>query len=273
MNRLLHESARRLKPYRRSAAVIGCARLILTLICLLASIWAQRELQRAGILPSNALFEPLNRSDLFLVGSLLTALAACTPLRMQTAWQIGRLAGTLDGNDLGFLAQSDSLWLWSRAIGTRLLMQLLIVLSVVPSLLLGTVAKCVWLTIPPEQDSLLQLMTVLHLGFLAFAAILLPIKCFAASTALPFCFLKSPHESAFRILRTAFQDTRGQTAGILLNRILMIPFMILPFTAVRIIPILLASEQLRCVIARRHREPPLRTQFSGFELHAYDATI
>ncbi len=272
MNRLLHEAARRLKPYRRSAAVIGCARLLLTLICLLAAIWTQREFHRTGILLSNALYEPLNRSDLFLIGALLIALAACTPLRMQTAWQIGRLAGTLDENDLGFLAQSDSLWLWSRAIGTRLLMQLLIVLSAAPALLCGMVAKCIWLTIPPEQESLLQLMTVLHFGILSAVAILLPLRCLAASTALPYCFLKTPHESALHILQTVFRDTRGQTAGILWNRIFAIPFMMLPFTAVRMIPVLLASEQLRCNIARRHREPPLRTRFSGYELHAYDPT-
>ena len=273
MNRLMHEAARRLKPYRRSAAVIGCARLITALFCLLASIWLQGEMRRNGMIRQDAVYAPPNLYDIYLIGTLLTALAACAPLRMQTAWQIGRLAGTLDDNDLGFLAQSRSLWLWSRAAGVRLLMQLLLVLSAVPSLLLGAAAKCIWLMIPPEQDSLLALLTVLHLGVLAAAALLLPLRCFAASAALPFCFLKAPHESAFRNIRSAFLDTRGQSGSILLNRIRTFPFLLIPFTAVSAIPVLLASEQLRCVIARRHRAPHQRTKFSGLELHALDAPI
>lgn len=270
MNRMMHEAARRLKPYRRSTAIIGCARLITALICLLASLWLQNEMRQAGILPENTLYAPPNLSDLCLTGALLIALIACTPLRMQTAWQLGRLSGTLDQNDLGFLAQCSSAWLWSRAIGTRLLMQILLILSAVPSFLLGAAAKCIWQTISPEEESLLPLMTVLHIGILAFAALLLPLRCLAASTALPFCFLKAPHEPAFRNMRSAFRDTRGQSCGILLNRFCTAPFMLIPFTAVRIIPVLLTSEQLRCITARRHLIPNPRTKYSGLELHAYE---
>ena len=271
MMRPLHEAARRLRPYQRSAAVIGCSRLLLHLIKLPVSLWIQQFLRSSGYFQGSVASVQLNGSDLFLAGTLLAALLACTPLRMQTAWQIGRLSGTLDDNDLGFLAHSGAFWLWCRAIGTRLLMQLLILLSAMPALLLGFTAKCIWLTIPPESEGLLPLLTVLHLGLLAAAAILLPVRCAAASAALPFCFLKAPHEPAFRILRTAFRDTRGQTSGILLNRLIVMPLLLLPFTAVRMIPILLTAEQLRCMTVRRHLIPAPRSRFSGLELHAYDS--
>ena len=151
MMRLLHEASRRLKSDRRSAAVIGCARLILYLISAAAAGRAQDSLRSCGYLTARIDAAQPNGSDLFLIGTMLFVLLACTPLRMQTAWQTGRLAGTLDENDLGFLAQSGSVWLWCRAIGTRLLMQILILLSALPVLLLGFAAKCIWLTIPPES--------------------------------------------------------------------------------------------------------------------------
>lgn len=268
MSRVLHESARRLKGCRRSAAVLGCARLLLHITCLLSAAILQKLLQNSRILPGDNVSPMPNRGDLFLAVSLLAALLACTPLRMQSDWQIGRLAGTLDGNDLGFLAQSGSFWLWCRATGTRLLMQIVILLSALPALLLGAAAKCIWLMIPPDDEGLLPLLTVLHFGFLAAAAVLLPLRCLAASSALPYCYLKAPHESALRILRRAFRYSRGQTGSILLSRAIMMPMMLFPFTAVRTIPVLLASEQLRCLRAERHLEPHPRSRFSGLELHA-----
>ena len=271
MMRLLHESARRLKPYRRSSAVIGCARLVVRTASILSAVRIQHELLHAGILREDAMLAPLNGSDVFLAAVLLGVLLADTPLRMQTQWQIGRLSGTLDENDLGFLAHCGSLWLWSRAIGARLLMQFVILLSVLPSVLLAFAAKCIWLCIPPEQECILPLLTVLHLMISAAALLLLPVRCLAASSALPYCYLKSPHESAMRNLRQAFRCSRGQTSGILLNRLIAAPLLLLPFTAVHIIPVLLTSEQLRCIIAERHLASQPRSRFSGLELHAYES--
>ena len=270
MIRLLHESARRLKPYRRSAAVLGCARLLLKMICLFSSLWLQNEMRRSGLLRSGALSAMPNGSDLFLAGSLLLGLTGSTPLRMQSDWQIGRLSGTLDENDLGFLSHCSSFWLWCRAFGARLLMQTVILLSAMPALLLGFAAKCIWLALPAEEESILPLMTVLHLGILAFAALLLPLRCLAAASALPYVYLKSPHEPPHRNLRLAFRLTRGQTAEILLTRLILQPMLLFPFSAARMIPVLLAAEQLRCANALRHLEPHSRTKFSGFELHAYE---
>ena len=154
MSRVLHESARRLKSCRRSAAVLGAARYLLRIVTLLSAAAVQNLLRGAGLLQDTDTALP-NRGDLFLAAALLTALLICTPLRMQTDWQIGRLAGTLDENDLGFLAHSGSIWLWCRAIGTRLLMETVIVLSAFPALLLGYAAKSIWLMIPPEEEGLL----------------------------------------------------------------------------------------------------------------------
>lgn len=272
MIRLLHESARRLKSFRRSAAILGCARLLLKLSRLIPAVWLQNELYRTGFLHRSDIAAPFpNRSDVFLTVSLLVMLIGSTPLRIQSDWQIGRLAGTLDGNDLGFLSHCSSLWLWCRACFARLYMQTVILFSALPALLLGFAAKWIWLTIPPEEESILPLLTVLHLGFLAAAAVLLPLRCLAASAALPWCWLKSPHESARRNLRHAFRLSRGQSASILLTRLLLLPALAVPFTAVWALPVLLASEQLRTANAMRRREPLCRTKFSGFELHAYEA--
>jgi hypothetical protein len=268
MTRVMHEAARRLKPCRRSSAVLGCARLMLRLVSLLAAYSIQNILRRGGFLQPDAMHAPLNAADLFCAAVCASAVLACTPLRMMTQWQAGRLAGTLDENDLGFLSQCGSLWLYGRAIVVRLLSETVILLSVLPAVLLAAAAKCIWLTIPPERESILPLLTVLHLILAAAAMLLLPLRCLAASAALPFCYLKSPHESALRNLRQAFRCTRGQTCGILLNRLLAAPLLLLPFTAVHGIPVLLVSEQLRCIIAQRHLAAQPRSRFSGLELHA-----
>lgn len=267
MSRVLHESARRLKSCRRSTAVLGAARYLLRIVTLLSAAAVQNLLRGAGLLQDTDSALP-NRGDLFLAAALLTALLICTPLRMQTDWQIGRLAGTLDENDLGFLAHSGNVWLWCRAIGTRLLMETVIVLSAFPALLLGYAAKSIWLMIPPEEEGLLPLLTVLHLGFLAAAAVLLPLRALAASSALPYCYLRMPHRSAWVILHSAFRYSRGQSGGIVLARMLSAPLLLLPIAAVWLLPVLLASEQLRCVSAQRRLETRPRSRFSGLELHA-----
>lgn len=270
MIRLCHEARRRLHENRRSAAMIGAARIIMWFCGCLTAVLTRNTLLGSGILPAESLSAPLNAGDLFLAGTLLTALLAYTPLRVQTAWQLGRIAGTLDGNDLGFLAQSSNLWLWSKGAVLRLLSECLLLLSALPALLLYIAAKSVWLTIQPDEEGLLPLLTVLHLGILAAAALLLPLRCYAAGTALPYCYLKIPHCSAWQIFRLCFRLTRGQTADILLTRLMMLPALLIPFTAVEMLPALLVSEQLRCERLRRQDMPVRLTRFSGMELHACD---
>ena len=157
MSRVLHESARRLKSCRRSAAVLGAARYLLRIVTLLSAAAVQNLLRGAGLLHDTDTALP-NRGDLFLAAALLTALLICTPLRMQTDWQIGRLAGTLDENDLGFLGCSSSLWLWRRALLIRLLSRIWLLMTVLPMCLLLTAAGTVWAMIPPETESILPLL-------------------------------------------------------------------------------------------------------------------
>ncbi|MBR4201337.1 MAG: hypothetical protein IKQ91_08735 [Oscillospiraceae bacterium] len=271
MIRICHEARRRLRENKRSAAVIGAARIIMWLCGCIAAALLRRLLLQNGFLPADTLSAAPNTGDLFLLLALLTALLALAPLRVQTAWQLGRLAGTLDDNDLGFLAQSSNLWLWCKGAALRLLMQLLTVLSVLPLLVLYIAAKSIWLLIPPTEEGLLPLLTVLHLAILAAISALLPLRFYAAGTALPYCYLKIPHKSGIRIIRLCFRLTRGQTADILATRLLLFPALLLPFTAVRMLPALLVSEQLRCDRIRRHRNPRPCGRFSHLELHAYDA--
>ena len=259
MKRLRHEACRRLRPYRRSAAVLGAGRYLTAVLCLIA-----------GQLTAHAVQEIPALRPWYLTGALLTAALALTPLQFQTDWQIGRLCGTLNENDLGFLACSSSLRLWGKAFLLRLMSAGLLAGSVLPACLLYAAAKSIWLTMPPHGEGLIPVLTVLHLGFLAAAAALLPLRVTAASAALPFCMLKVPHESPVQILRTAFRLSSGQSAGILRMRICTLPLLLLPFTAMAALPALLAAEQLRCERAWRHQLPQRNSVFSGLELHALD---
>lgn len=268
---LWHEASRRLRDRRRSAAVTGAAVYISALLCLLAGCTVQHLLTGSILSQQAYSADRLNLWDVFLLCGMLTAVLALTPLRMQSAWVLGGLSGILGRNDLGFLACCGNVWLWSRAIAVRLLAGGLLILSAVPSLLFYAAAKGIWLLIPAEGDSLLPLLTVLHLSIPAASGIFLPLRVLAAETALPYAYLKEPHAPAFRVIAQAFRLTRAQTAGILMMRLLTLPFLLLPFTAVPVLPVLLTAEQLRCARAQRHLQPGTRTVFSHLELHAYDA--
>ncbi len=273
MIRLRHEAGRRLRSHRRSASAIGAARYVTGAVCLLTGILTQKMLRDCGILPETGLTGAFSPADLYLPAALLTAMLALTPLKMQSDWQLGRLAGTLDENDLGFLSCSGSIWLWCRALAVRLLLALLTLIAAVPALLLYAAAKTVWLTIPPQSESILPLLTVLHLGLLAAAAAYLPLRVCAADAALPCCFLKLPHKSPFRVVRTALQMTRRMTPKIVWMRLTSLPLMILPVTAVCALPVLLTAEQLLTERAWRHTVPQQHSHFARLELHAHDTAL
>lgn len=257
MKRLWHEAGRRLKPHRRSAAVIGAALTVVSMLCLLAGTVTQRILSPA-------------LQGWHLAGALLTALLARTPLHLHCSWQIGRLTGTLDENDLGFLACSSSLWLWSRAVLLRLAADLLLIVSALPAFLLYAAARCIWIAAPADTESIRLILTVLHLAILSAAAVCLPLRIYAAASALPYCCLKAPHTAVSSMLRRAFRLTRGQSISIIRMRICTAPFLLCPFTAVYALPTLLAAEQIRCERGFRHQQPRSSSVFSGLELHAFD---
>lgn len=263
MRRLWHEASQRLRGKRRSAAVLGAARLTVFLFCGICGSVIQRLL-----LPADTFGAGPNLWDLFLPAVLLASLLCVTPLRMQTAWQLGVLSGLLDENDNGFLSCSSSLWLWMRAIAVRLLSGICLTVSAAPALVLMMTAKGLWLSIPPEQESVLPLLTVLHLLMLTCAAVWLPVRVFAACTAIPYCFLKMPHVPAVRVLVLSFKLTAGQTLSIVRMRLLSLPAMICPFSAVFVLPTLLTAEQLRASRSWRHMQPRRTGRFSRLELHA-----
>ncbi|MCQ2407918.1 MAG: hypothetical protein MJ065_05255 [Oscillospiraceae bacterium] len=273
MMRLRHEAGRRLRPYRRSTSAIGAARYVTGAVCLLTGILTQKILRDGGVLPDSGLTGAFSLADLYLPAALLIAMLALTPLKMQSDWQLGRLAGTLDENDLGFLACSGSVWLWCRALAGRLLLMMLLLIAAVPALLLYAAAKTVWLTIPPQSESILPLLTVLHLGLLTAVAAYLPLRVYAAGAALPGCYLKLPHESPFRVVGTALRLTRRMTPKILWMRLTSLPLLILPVTAIFALPALLTAEQLLTERAWRHTVPRKRSHFSRLELHARDTAL
>ncbi|MCR4760644.1 MAG: hypothetical protein K5705_10325 [Oscillospiraceae bacterium] len=260
MMRVWHESARRLRSCRRSAAAAGAARLISLILCILTVFLLKRmpPFSDTGSL----------RQDLWCIGVLAALLAGYTPLRFRTDRLIGELAGTLNANDLGFLACSNPLWLWCRAYALQILTALLQAASCIPPLLLTACTKGLWLLIPADGERLTELLTVLHTGILAVFAALLPLRVCAASAALPYCFLKSPHMPLHTVIRQAFRLTRGQSARILCTRLTVLPLLLLPYPAVRALPILLAAEQVRCARAQRHLQPRRSSRFSELELHA-----
>ncbi|MBQ8920584.1 MAG: hypothetical protein IJ060_00265 [Oscillospiraceae bacterium] len=263
MTGLWHEAARRLRGHRRDASLIAAVRLSVLLLLLLCGRTAQVRL-----LPDADFTGAVNLWDLFLPCCLLFSLLAATPLRAQTIMQLGAITGLLDENDIGFLESSSRMWLWLRALHARLLGGFMLLLSAIPALAALVAAKSVWLLIPPEQEGLLPLLTVLHLLMLAAAAFLLPLRVFAACTALPYCFLKMPHASALRVLLLSFRVTRRQTAGIVMMRLLAAPWLLLPVTAIYVLPTLLTAEFIRGSRGWRHMQPRRSGRFAGLELHS-----
>ena len=164
------------------------------------------------------------------------------PLRIQTDRQIGKLTAALDGCDLGFLRLSSNVWLWLRAVPVQLLAGLLSLLAWIPAFVLLTAAKAVWQTVPPDTESILPLLGVLHLLLLAAAAVFLPMRVYAVSAALPLSFLKYPHRSACFVLRDAFRRTKHRTLRILAGRLLCLPMILLPPVGVIVLPRMLAAE-------------------------------
>ena len=261
-----HEASRRLRGHRGTAAMLAGCRITVCAVWLFSSSFLQKRLL------ASADFSGMpNLWDCFLPIVLTVGLLFLTPLRVQTVWQLGTLSGVLDENDNGFLASCSHLWLWTRAFCLRLLSGICLVVSTAPALLLALSAKALWLRIPPEEESIFPLLTVLHLAILAFAALLLPLRICAARSALPFCFLKMPHEQAFRLFRLSFRLTARHSGSILLLRIICLPAVLFPITGVFVLPVLLTAEQLRCARSWRHMQPRRSGAFARLELHAAEA--
>ena len=266
--RVWHEAAVRLRDSPREAMLLGAARVIPQAVWLCLGMWMQHVLGERGLLRQADFAGKAGAWDLFLAGTVLAALAGLTPLRLQTDWQLGRISGVLDKNDLGFLAQSKARWLWGRAIAVRFCAGCVMIAAVLPCCIAAAAAKTVWLLLPADGEELLPLTAVLHLILLAGISLLLPLRVYAARTVLPFCFLKQPHASPVRILRLAFVLTRRQTLRILAQRICSLPLLVMPFAGLYAVSVLYCAEQVRAARCWRHMQPRRRTGFAQMELHA-----
>lgn len=244
------------KGRHAETVLIGGARLLLSGLCLALGIWAESRLHT--LLTAPLVPGWLSGADLFLLCCLFTAAPVQLPLRLQTDRQIGLRTGTLNESDLGFLRLSSPLWLWGRALPVYWLHGLLLALSWLPSPALLTAAKALWMQIPPDTESLLPLLGVLHLGMLSLAAVWLPCRCFSAAAALPLAYLKNPHRSACFVLRDAFRRTRHRTAEILLRRLLLLPAVLFFPAGIAVYPRILAADMLAAAADDRTARTKIR---------------
>lgn len=227
---LLWRSAERLTNQKPQAmAMLAAVWMIFSIVLLLSGCIAQRILSDGGFC---AIF-------CCAFGIFLTA-----PLQTMSLWWLGETVGVLDENDCGFLSCCGKLWLWGRYSLLRLLAAMLLPLSVVPSAAVFAMAKKLFLAAALLTDGTWVLLVTAHLFLLSILLLWLPLRVLASEAALPFCYLKSPHIRIFHILLQAFAVTRGQTLSLLLRRIVCLPFVLLPFTALRTIPTLFTAELL-----------------------------
>lgn len=233
-------AAPRLCARRGDLLLIGGTRILLSGICLAFCIWAQNALH--PLLKEPVIAGWLTGTDVFLPCVLLLMMLIQLPLHIQTDRQLGELTGTLDGSDIGFLRLSRMPWLWARAAAARLLAGIAGLLAWLPALALFAAARCVFLSAAPDTESLPLLLIVLHLLLLSAAAVFFPLRVYAASAALPLCFLKNPHKSAFFVLHDACRRTKHRTFHILTRRLLYLPLILLLPVGVVMLPRLLAAE-------------------------------
>lgn len=243
----------RLRPYRRQAWIPAAAELMLLSAALVTGACVQQQLAGAGVLAPDRLAGGGSLWELFLPLCLLTSAAALTPLHVQRAWICGEISGVLDADDLGFLQASSSLWLWGRYLAVRLAWVSLTGLSFLPGFAALTLARAVMQTAAAEPDAFPALLTAAHLLLSAAGSLLLPMRLLAAGTALPFCFLKTPHLRVRDILSDAFKCSRKHWFFLSGRRILLFPLLMLPPFSLHLSPRLLTAEMIE---ASRRQNPP-----------------
>lgn len=225
--------AKRLTDKKPQAmAMLAAVWMICTVLLLLGGCLAQRILFHGAI------------GSLCAVLCSICGIFLTVPLQTMSMWWLGETVGVLDDNDCGFLACSGKLWLWGRFFLLRLTASILLPISVMPAAAVFGMAKKLFLTAALLTDGTWVLLFTAHLFLLSILLLWLPLRVLTADAALTFCYLKSPHIRIFRILLQAFAVTRGQTFSLLLRRIVCLPFILLPFTALRTLPTLLTAELL-----------------------------
>ncbi len=233
-----------LRPYARQAAMISAGSTILYMLLWMIGILAERSISRLGT--ALMLPPPLQFSDLLLPLVLAGALSVRALYRNRIDEQIGGMTGVLTDCDLGFLACSGRFWLWRRRMAVNLLGDTLLLLSFLPSVLLLSAALLTLQLAAAAGDATLHLMLLLQLLMGAILLLVLPLRICCAMAAVPLCYLKQPHRSAWRVWRYAMLCTKGLCGRLLRNRIHCTVCIILPVYWFLAYPQLLATEMLLC---------------------------
>lgn len=236
--------AERLNDSRKQEmAMLTALRMMLDLFLLMLGCIAQNAL-RAHLTPASLLQTHLNLWDFFALASITGGCLISAPLRTFSAWRMAEISGLLDECDRGFLKCSSKIWLWTRWGIVQLLLMLLILISLIPAAACFRMANAIFLTAVQCTDSTFILLFTAHLWLFGMLSLYLPLRISAAATALPLCYLKSPHYRLYLLILQSFAVTRGDTAVILLRRLLCLPMALLPMTALRILPTLRIAELL-----------------------------
>ncbi len=233
-----------LRPYARQAAMISAGSTILYMLLWMVGVLAERGISRLE--PVFALPFPLRWADLLLPLLLMGSLSVLTAYRNRVDEQIGRMTGLLTECDLGFLACSGRFWLWRRRMAVGLLGGTLLILSFAPSILLLSATLMTLRLAAAVGDATLHLFLLLQLLTGAILLLVLPLRVCCTMAAVPLCFLKQPHRSAWRVWGYAMGCTKGICGRLLHNRIRCAVCIILPVYWFSGYPQLLASEMLLC---------------------------
>ncbi len=242
---LWHEAKDKLSAHQRAAAVFGAVWIIFLLLRTLFGCAAEQYLRGAGWLSQTSFCgSGAGIWDVFAVCWTLSSLLLSVPLQTMSMWWLGETVGVLNASDCGFLSCSSRLWLWRRVLRVRLMFSLMLGISVLPSGILFCLSARMLQSTVGLYDGTWGLLLTAHCLLAAILMLWLPLRLLAAQTALPLCYLKSPHFRPFTIIMQAIAATRGETFGLLMRRLCCVPLLICPMTALVTLPTMLTAEFL-----------------------------
>lgn len=241
-----------LRPYAVHTAVITTVLCILAMLLTVAGSIIERNFGGVGITHKG-----LHMKDGLLLLLPAAGILITSAFRNGTDRWIGETTGILTACDLGFLDCSGHFWLWRRRVGVTVLAYALLIVSCLPSLLLAMGALVTLHLSANTADGTLHLLLPIHLLMGAVLLMILPIRLYFAAAALPLCYLKQPHRSAFTVWRYALYCTKGICGKLLCNRLRFAVSLLIPFRWFSAYPALLAAEMLLCDSNRQKILPDL----------------
>lgn len=247
-----HKAKESLRPYTVHTAVITTVLCILAMLLAVTGSIIERSLDGVGMTHKELHVEDGLLLLLPALGILITSV-----FRNGTDRWIGETTGILTVCDLGFLDCSSRLWLWRKRVGVSLLANALLIVSCLPSLLLAMGALATLHLSASTADGTLHLLLPVHLLMGAVLLMMLPIRLYFAAAALPLCYLKQPHRSAFTVWRYTLYCTKGICGKLLYNRLRFAVSLLIPFRWFSAYPAMLAAEMLLCDSNRQKILPDL----------------